>query len=443
MRPYEIIEKKVRGQALSRQEIAEFVRGATDGSFEDCQLGAMLMAIRLNGLNDQETLDLTMEMAHSGQMLDLADIPGVKVDKHSTGGVGDAVTLIAAPLMAACGLTVAKMSGRGLGFTGGTLDKLESIPGMNVHLSAEEFRRAAAERGLVVTGQAADLAPADGVLYAMRDVTATVDAMPLIVSSILSKKLAAGCDAVLLDVKTGEGALMPRLKDSIELARQMVKIGCGAGRKFRALVTDMSQPLGMYIGNALEVEEAILALSCRTQGALTEVSLLIGAHMLEMGGLADSVETGLDLMRRALESGAGLKKLGEMIRGQGGDERVIHDLSRLPKAEKIIPVLAPADGWMRRVRACHIGNAARCLGAGRIRKTDPVDPAVGVVLKKRVGDPVAKGECLAELHVGPASDLDAAMKYLEEAFEISGETVQPAKLIHAVIREADVVQRTL
>ncbi len=438
MRPYDIISRKVRGESLSREEIHAFVRGVVDGSFEDCQTGALLMAIRLNGMDDRETLDLTLEMAHSGRMLDLSGLPGVKVDKHSSGGVGDTVTLVAAPLMAACGLTVAKMSGRGLGFTGGTLDKLESIPGMRVDLSAQEFMDAARETRLVVTGQAPDLAPADGVLYAMRDVTATVDAMPLIISSILSKKLAAGCDAVLLDVKTGAGAVMPRLEDSVRLARQMVKIGCGAGRKFRAMVTDMSQPLGMYIGNALEVEEAVYVLSGQAGGPLKDLALRVCAQMLVMGGLAESEEAGLNAARNALDSGAGLRKLADMIRVQGGDERVAYDPGLLPKADEIISIPAERSGYLSLARASDIGSAARCLGAGRARKSDSIDPAVGIVLKKRVGDPVEKGEALALLHVNPASDLAAARECLRTTFQISPDPVESAPLIHALITEDDV-----
>ena len=438
MRPYDIIARKARGERLTREEIGAFVKGAVDGSFEDCQLGAMLMAIRINGMDDGETLDLTLEMAHSGRMLDLSSLPGVKADKHSTGGVGDTVTLVAAPLMAACGLTVAKMSGRGLGFTGGTLDKLESIPGMRVDLTAKEFMDTARDTRLVVTGQASDLAPADGVLYAMRDVTATVDAMPLIISSILSKKLAAGCDAVLLDVKTGDGAIMARLEDAVELAKKMVRIGCGAGRRFRAMVTDMSQPLGMYVGNALEVEEAIYMLSGEAEGPLKDVSLEVCAQMLAMGGLAQSREEGLDKARKALENGAGLQKLKDMIRAQGGDDRVAEDPGLLPRAKRLIPICARESGYLSRCRANDIGTAARCLGAGRTHKGEKIDPAVGIVLKKRVGDRVDRGETIAVLHANPASDVDGAMECLKDTFCVSPEAVERQPLFHALITEKDV-----
>ena len=433
MRATEIIMKKRRGQELTKEEICAFVTGATDGSFEDYQLSALLMAICLNGMSDRETVDLTMAMAFSGDRLDLSAIPGVKVDKHSTGGVGDTTTLIVAPLAAACGAKVAKMSGRGLGFTGGTLDKLESIPGMRVDLSEERFIEQVKSIGLAVIGQTAELAPADRTLYALRDVTATVDSLPLVTSSILSKKIAAGCDAVVLDVKTGSGAVMPSDEMSVKLAQTMVRIGSLTGRRFSALVTDMDQPLGLNVGNALEVREAVDILSGRAAGALLDVSLQLGAQMLRTSGLAQTVEEALARLREKLSSGEGLKKLAEMIEAQGGDPRVTRDTGLLPRAQRLIPVAARESGFVASIRTSDIGYAAQALGAGRMKKSDRIDPAVGLIMKKRVGEPIEKGETWCELHVNPASDVKAAEALLGGALTVSPEPVQPPKLVHAVI----------
>ena len=437
MRPTDILMKKRLGGELSREEIACIVRGATDGSFADYQLSALLMAICIQGMTDRETVELTMEMARSGDMLDLSGIAGIKADKHSTGGVGDTTTLIVAPLAAACGLKVAKMSGRGLGYTGGTLDKLESIPGLRVDLSEERFIRQVKQIGLAVIGQTADLAPADRTLYALRDVTATVDCMPLIVSSILSKKIAAGCDAVVLDVKTGEGALMQTEEASLRLAREMVRIGSMTGRKFSALVTDMEQPLGNQVGNALEVEEAIWVLSGRAQGDLLDVSLALGAQMLCAGGLANTREEALSRLRRALDSGEGLRLLGEMIEAQGGDRRVTRDTSLLPHARRVIDVCAGEEGYVRRIAAREIGYAAQMLGAGRLKKEDVIDPAAGVVLEKRVGDYVRRGERLMRVHAGENGQEQAACERLMKTYEIGPEPPQKPKLIHETVTEGD------
>ena len=433
MRATEIIMKKRLGQELTTEEIYTFVTGAVDGSFEDYQLSALLMAICLNGMTDRETVDLTMAMAYSGDVLDLSDIPGAKVDKHSTGGVGDTTTLIVAPLAAACGAKVAKMSGRGLGFTGGTLDKLESIPGMRIDLSKERFIRQVSDIGIAVIGQTAELAPADRTLYALRDVTATVDSLPLVTSSILSKKIAAGCDAVVLDVKTGSGAVMPTAEMSVKLAQTMVRIGSMTGRRFSALVTDMDQPLGLNVGNALEVREAIDALSGRADGALLDVSLQLGAQMLRTTGLAETTDEAVIRLREKLESGEGLKKLAEMIEAQGGDARVTDDPDRLPKAEKLIPIAAKAGGYVAAMKTSDIGYAAQALGAGRMKKSDAIDPAVGLVMKKRVGEPVEEGETWCELHVNPASDVAAARDLLDGALTVARQPVAVPNLVHAVI----------
>ncbi len=433
MRATEIIMKKRLGQELTKEEVYAFVEGTVNGSFEDYQLSALLMAICLNGMTDRETVDLTMAMAYSGDVLDLSDIPGAKVDKHSTGGVGDTTTLIAAPLAAACGAKVAKMSGRGLGFTGGTLDKLESIPGMRVDLSKERFIRQVKDIGIAVIGQTAELAPADKTLYALRDVTATVDSLPLVTSSILSKKIAAGCDAVVLDVKTGTGAVMPTAELSVKLAKTMVRIGSLTGRRFSALVTDMNQPLGLNVGNALEVREAIDALSGRAEGPLVDVSLQLAAQMLRTAGLAETTEAALIRLREKLDSGAGLLKLAQMIEAQGGDPRVTEDIDLLPRAEQLIPVPAPEGGYVAAMRTSDIGYAAQALGAGRVKKTDRIDPAVGLVMTKRLGDPIEKGEPWCVLHANPASDVKEATRLLEGALAVSREPSPVPKLVHAVI----------
>ena len=425
--------KKRLGQELTKEEVYAFVEGTVNGSFEDYQLSALLMAICLNGMTDRETVDLTMAMAYSGDVLDLSDIPGAKVDKHSTGGVGDTTTLIAAPLAAACGAKVAKMSGRGLGFTGGTLDKLESIPGMSVDLSKERFIRQVKDIGIAVIGQTAELAPADKTLYALRDVTATVDSLPLVTSSILSKKIAAGCDAVVLDVKTGTGAVMPTAELSVKLAKTMVRIGSLTGRRFSALVTDMNQPLGLNVGNALEVREAIDALSGRAEGPLVDVSLQLAAQMLRTAGLAETTEAALIRLREKLDSGAGLLKLAQMIEAQGGDPRVTEDIDLLPRAEQLIPVPAPEGGYVAAMRTSDIGYAAQALGAGRVRKSDRIDPAVGLVMTKRLGDPIEKGEPWCVLHANPASDVKEATRLLEGALAVSREPSPVPKLVHAVI----------
>ena len=426
----ELLTKKRHGGELSKEEIAFFVKGVTDGSFADYQISAMLMAIAINGMTARETVDLTMEMASSGDLLDLSAIPGVKCDKHSTGGVGDTTSLVLVPLVAACGVKVAKMSGRGLGFTGGTLDKMESIPGMSVQMDNDRFIKTVSESGLAIVGQSANLAPCDKVLYALRDVTSTVDVEPLIVSSILSKKIAAGADVIVLDVKTGSGAMMKTPEDSLRLAKAMVSIGNRTGRKFSALVTDMNQPLGRYVGNALEVEEAIDILSGRTEGDLKTVSLALGAQILRLAGKVNTAKEGLELLTEKLISGEGLKKLQELIANQGGDGRVAYDTSLLPKAEKKIEVSAERDGYVSRIVTDNIGYAAKALGAGRTRKEDPVDPAVGLVMNVRLGDYVKKGQSLVTLHVNGGRGLAEAETKVREAIELSSEKPALPKLIY-------------
>ena len=431
--PCDIIRKKRFGEELSEKEIRAFVEGVVDGSFTDYQAAALLMAICINGMTDRETLALTLAMARSGDTLDLSDIEGIKADKHSTGGVGDTTSLVLVPLVAACGVKMAKMSGRGLGFTGGTLDKLEAIPGMRVDKDIAGFKEQVRHVGCAIIGQTGELAPADKVLYALRDVTATVDSMPLVVSSILSKKLAAGCDVVVLDVKTGSGAIMDTPEKSKKLAEMMVRIGNLSGKRFSALITDMDQPLGNNIGNALEVREAIDILAGRTEGALKEVALTLGAHILKNAGMVSDIDEGVSLLEEKIRTGDGLRVLGDMIAAQGGDRRVTADPSLLPEAPSHIEVIADQTGYVVHMNTDDIGNAAKLLGAGRERKSDVLDLSVGIVMNKRLGDSVKRGDLLATMHVGGKSDTVSAYNLLRRSIVI-GETppvLQP--LIHAVV----------
>ena len=429
----ELITKKKLGQALTREEIAFFVRCAAEQSAPDYQLAAMLMAIRLRGMTDQETTDLTLEMRDSGDVADLSGIPGIKVDKHSTGGVGDTATLVLAPLVAACGAPVAKMSGRGLGHTGGTLDKLESIPGLSVSRSIPEFIEQVKTVGVAVIGQTGDLAPADRTLYALRDVTSTVDSLPLIVSSILSKKLAAGSDAIVLDVKTGSGAILPALEDSIALAEALVRVGTLAGKPVAALISGMDQPLGTHVGNALEVKEAIDILAGRAAGDLLTVSLALGSQMLLLAGRAKTPEEGEAMLRRALESGAGLEKFRRMIAAQGGDPRVCDDVTLLPQARVVRSVACGTRGFVRRMNTQALGLAAQAMGAGRLRKEDALDYSVGFVLPLRVGDPVFPDTPLCRLYARSEADADRAEAALRSAIEIGPEPCPPLPVFYAIV----------
>ncbi len=433
MNMVEIITKKKLGQALTPEEIAYFVRGAADRSIADYQLAALLMAIRLKGMTPEETTELTLAMAHSGETADLSRIPGVKVDKHSTGGVGDTTTLILAPLVAACGVPVAKMSGRGLGHTGGTLDKLESIPGMRVDLSEEAFIAQVQRIGLAVIGQTKALAPADGTLYALRDVTSTVDSLPLIASSIMSKKLASGADAIVLDVKTGSGAIMQDLEGSIALGKAMVEIGALAGKPVTALVTGMAQPLGTHVGNALEVKDAIDVLQGRTQGDLKEVSLLLGSQMLVCAGRAKTPEEGRGLLEQAIASGAGLRKFQEMIAAQGGDPRVCEDLSLLPQAAVKRVARCGRSGYVAAMDTQALGLAAQAMGAGRMRKEDRLDYSVGFVLPVRLGDRVEADTELCTLYARNEADAARAEAAIRAAVTIQDAPVPPAPLCYAVM----------
>lgn len=435
MRMYDIIYKKRNGNELSREEIDFFIDGYVKGYIPDYQVSALLMAIYFQGMTERETADLTMAMAQSGDMVDLSAIEGIKVDKHSTGGVGDTTTLVVAPLVAACGVPVAKMSGRGLGHTGGTLDKLESIPGFNVFLPSQRFIEVVNQVGLAVIGQTENLVPADKMLYALRDVTATVDSIPLIASSIMSKKIAAGCDAIVLDVKVGSGAFMENIEDAFELARQMVEIGTQVGRKTTALVTDMNQPLGMAVGNALEVKEAIEVLKGMHPGELQEVCVLLGAYMLYTAGQCKSVEEGKEAIEDALHMGMGLQKLREMIAAQGGDEKVVDDPNLLPIAEKIIPVKSEEAGYILSTDTQAIGTSAMLLGAGRNTKEDVIDPSVGIVIKKRLGEKVEVGEVLAEFYINDDKRLEEAIDLFRKAIKIGKQKPDTKPLIYGVVTE--------
>lgn len=440
MNMVDVILKKKEGKALSAEEIRAFARGAADGSVPDYQLSALLMAICWRGMNAEETATLTMEMMRSGSVVDLSAIDGVCVDKHSTGGVGDTTTLVLVPLAAACGAKVAKLSGRGLGHTGGTLDKLESIPGCSIDVSEEDFIAQVQKIGCAVIGQTQDLCPADKALYALRDVTGTVGCVPLIASSIISKKLASGAGAIVLDVKTGSGALMQTVDEAIELAKAMVDIGAQAGKPILALVTGMDQPLGTHIGNALEVKEAIDILSGRAGGDLLTVSLELGSRMLVACGVAKDVEDGKARMMDALRSGAGLRKLAEMIRAQGGDARVCEETAYLPHAAYKISVPALSSGYVAKMDTTAIGYCAQDLGAGRKTKADVIDPAVGMVMDVRLGDYVKAGDSLATLYLNKRELAAGAVEKMQKAIMISVDKPELPLLVYAAVSQEGVIR---
>ncbi len=400
MNAIEIIAKKRDGLELSREEIQFFIRGYTSGAIPDYQAAAWCMAIFLRGMSRRETVDLTMAMAESGEVLDLHSVLDFVVDKHSSGGVGDKTSLVVLPLVVACGVPVAKMSGRGLAFSGGTLDKMESIRGYNVNLTREQFIAQIKQHGIVLCGQTADLAPADGKLYALRDVTGTVPSKPLIASSIMSKKIAAGADAILLDVKAGLGAFMPTVEDARELAQIMIDIGTGVGKRVTALISDMNQPLGYAVGNALEVREAIDTLRGNGPEDFVEHCITVAGHMLRLAG--KSQKTDLSDIRPTLEeklrSGAALKVFRTLVEAQGGDVSQVDHPETLPTAPVVVGVAAPQSGYLQTIHARDIGMVALDLGAGRFKKGDPVDPAVGIVVHHKVGEYVEKGEPLFTIH---------------------------------------------
>ena len=445
MRMYDIIEKKKRGGVLSREEIAWMIQGFVRGEIPDYQMSAMLMAIYFQGMEDGEITDLTLEMAHSGDMVDLSPIKGVKVDKHSTGGVGDKTTLIAGPLAAACGVKVAKMSGRGLGHTGGTVDKLESIPGFRTEIGREEFFRIVEEHGIAVIGQSGNLVPADKKLYALRDVTATVDSIPLIASSIMSKKLAAGSDGIVLDVKTGSGAFMKDPASSRALAEKMVAIGRQAGKRCCALITNMDVPLGHAVGNALEMREAIETLMGRGPADLVRVSTELAALMVWLGdiggrseGNAGQRDAGLDRAREqvmeALSTGAGLKVLADMVKAQGGDPQCVREPDRLAIGQERLEVKAPSDGFMGHMDTEAVGIASVLLGAGRNCKEDALDYGAGIVLKKKYGEAVRAGETIAVLYASEKERLAPAAEKFLSACTVQRERPNEEPLIYELVR---------
>lgn len=433
MRAVELIAKKRDGGSLSDEEIRWLIRGYASGDIPDYQMSAWAMAVVLRGMDDRETADLTIAMAESGDMLDLHDLAPLTVDKHSTGGVGDKTTLLLAPLAAAVGLPVAKMSGRGLGFSGGTVDKLESIPGFRTNLSADEFRRAVREVGLVVAAQSGDLAPADKKLYALRDVTATVESIPLIAASVMSKKLAAGADCIVLDVKYGSGAFMHTLDDARKLAQTMVAIGSHAGRRVAAAISSMQQPLGFAIGNALEVREAIAALRGHGPADLVELCLTLGAQLVLLAGLRDSDADARSLLRNALDSGAAWQKFSAMIAGQGGDLAYIESPDRLPRAPAQIALESPRGGYVAAIDGQALGMACNALGGGRSRKEDQIDTRVGLVLAAKVGDRVSPGAPLLHIHAASAEDAQKVAPRLRDAYTLSDAPVPAPALIEEII----------
>lgn len=429
MRMYDLIEKKRDGGKLSKSEIEAFIQGYTSGEIPDYQVSALLMAIYFRGMDKEETTQLTMAMAHSGDMVDLSAVKGIKVDKHSTGGVGDKTTLIVAPIVASCGVPVAKMSGRGLGHTGGTVDKLESIPGLRTDIPKEQFFDIVNRVGLAVIGQTGNLAPADKKLYALRDVTATVGSLPLIASSIMSKKLAAGSDCILLDVKTGNGAFMKTLEDSIQLAQAMVAIGEGAGRRTVALITDMDTPLGQNVGNSLEVAEAVEVLHGNGPADLVQVCVNLAGNMLYLAGKGD-IDSCIQQAKQALSDGSAFQKLREMAEAQGGDPSVLDDPSRFPQAGTIHTVAAPKDGYIASMQTEEIGIASVILGAGRESKEEQIDLSAGIKILKKTGDLVKAGEPIAQLLTNRPEKLAAAEQKYLDAVTI-GEQPQPIPLIYA------------
>ena len=438
MRMVDIIEKKVNREELSTEEIRFVVEGYVGGAIPDYQMSALLMAIVLNDMNEREAADLTLAMMRSGDTVDLSDLPGIKVDKHSSGGVGDTTTLVVAPLVAACGGTVAKMSGRGLAFSGGTLDKLESIPGVNIAQPIDRFKEIVRKTGVCVIGQTGNLVPADKKMYALRDVTGTVQSVPLIAASIMSKKLAAGADAIVLDVKVGSGAFMKTVEDARRLAGLMVKMGKVLRREVVAVVTDMNQPLGLAVGNALEAREAVQLLSGMVPegDALYEVCMLLGTQMLRLSRLAKTDDEARAKLKRAVDSGEGLNKLRAMIHELGGDETLLTPagMDTLCKVKRHVPVPADRGGHVIGMQAELIGRAAQVLGAGRETKTDAIDPAVGLVMHKRVGDAIEKGEAICTLYVNDDQALDDAIDTMKRAVEIGDKPEQVTPMVYDVIR---------
>jgi len=433
MRTVDIIEKKRDGETLTHEEIQFFVKGFTSGDIPDYQTSAWAMAVLFQGMTPKETADLTMAMAHSGDVIDLSDVVELALDKHSTGGVGDKTTLVVEPIVNACGVPVGKMSGRGLSFTGGTLDKMESIPGYNASLTIEEFKHQLKTVGLVLAGQTGDLAPADGKLYALRDVTGTVPSIPLIASSVMSKKLASGAQAIVLDVKVGLGAFMPDVEQAHDLAKRMVEIGVHADRKVVALLSDMNQPLGRAVGNALEVKEAIATLRGEGPEDFRDHCYEVAAHMLILAGKAKDAEEGRRLAARAVEDGKAIERFTALVGAQGGDTTVIEHPEQFSQAEYIQEIPSPITGSIHQIHAREVGLTVMQLGGGRERKGDPIDHAVGVVLHHRVGDKVERGDTLFTLHANDQDKAAQAVQRLLAATKISQKPADPLPLFYGSV----------
>lgn len=431
----ELIEKKRDGFTHTKEEIEFIIRGVTDGSMPDYQLTAWMMAVCFRGMTDEETAYLTDAMMHSGDVVDLSDLEGIKVDKHSTGGVGDTTTLIVAPLVAACGGTVAKVSGRGLAHSGGTLDKLESVPGVSVEKGLDEFKRIVRKTGLCVVGQSGNLDPADKRMYALRDVSGTVPSIPLIASSIMSKKLASGAEAIVLDVKTGGGAFMRTVDEARKLASLMVKIGRHLGRNTVAVITDMDRPLGMAVGNGLEMREAIEGLTGKIpyNDPLMQVSFVLAGRLLMLSNIASAQEEAEIMLKKAVEDGSGFTRLRSMLEEMGGDVRYVDDPNLLVRTKRIVPIYKDRKGYIKKLDAKSIGLAALLLGAGREKAGDTVDPAVGILMKKRCGDRIEKDEPIAYMYVNDETNLDEAVSKLVNAVSVADEKPEDEALVYDII----------
>lgn len=434
MRMYDLIMKKRNNEKLTKEEIEFFVNGFNNGTIPDYQVSALMMAIFFNKMDDEETVNLTMSMAKSGEMLDLSNIAGKKVDKHSTGGVGDKTSLALIPMVAACGAKVAKMSGRGLGHTGGTIDKLESFPGFSTDISVDTFEKNVNDIGIAIMGQTKELAPADKKLYALRDVTATVDNISLISSSIMSKKLAAGADAIVLDVKTGSGAFMKTLEDSRALASEMVKIGNNAGRKTIAVISDMDQPLGFAVGNALEVKEAIDTLNGNGPEDFTKLVFTMGTQMLIAGGYAEDENDALNKLKHVIDSKEALNKLAEFVKAQGGDPDYVYHPEKLCHAKYEVEVKAPISGYISHIICDEVGICSMILGGGRETKESEIDLSVGIILKKKVGDYVKKGDVLAVVHSNDENKTKECIDRLLKTYSFSDVMIQKSDIIKEIIR---------
>lgn len=433
MRILDIIEKKKLGEELSKEEISFWIKGLCSGDIPDYQTSALLMAIRLKGMNQEETVNLCQEMVHSGDILDLSEIEGIKADKHSTGGVGDKTSLVLGPLVASCGLKIAKMSGRGLGHTGGTLDKLESISGLNIFLSEDEFKKQVAEIGIAIVGQTGELVPADKKLYALRDVTATVDSIPLISSSIMSKKLAAGSDTILLDVKYGKGAFMHTVEDAKKLAKTMISIGKSLGKNTMAMITDMNAPLGRTIGNALEIKEAVLTLKGQGEEYFTEFIISAAKIMLMQGKITSDEAEADKMLRENIKNGKAFLKFKEMVRSQGGNVDQIDDLDLLPKSKHIEDMKSKEEGYISKINSEELGILSMKLGGGRKKKEDKINYAVGIIMDKKVGDYVKIGDSLGQIHYDDLLDKQLIDSFYQ-AYEFSKNKVEKIKVIEEILK---------